>query len=239
MSWIKMRVNLDTDPAVISIASRLKLPELHVVGLLWKVWAWADQHTESGNAVCVTHVTLDRFTGVTGFANALRKAGWLTGKDHALTFPNFDRHNGASAKLRGKTAKRVANFRNAKGVTNVTHPPLPDKRRGDKIDTPTEYPEGLRTEAFRKVWEEWESHRREIKKPITPTSRKQQLQNLAKMGEPKAIETIQHTIFKGWQGLKEAETNGTHQRTNAESRRNVGTANEGRSSQYAGVGKVQ
>lgn len=234
-----MRVNLDTDPAVIGIATRLKLPELHVIGLLWKVWAWADQHTESGNAVSVTNVTLDRFTGVTGFANALRKVGWLTGKDNALTFPNFARHNGATAKLRGKTAKRVANFRNAKGVTNVTHQPLPDKIREDKNSTPTEYPEGLRSEEFVKVWSEWESHRKEIKKPLTPTSRANQLQNLAAMGEAKAIETIKHTIFKGWQGLKEPENNGTHQRSNAESRRNVGTANEGRSDQYRGVGKVQ
>lgn len=233
-----MRVNLDTDPAVISIASRLKIPELHVVGLLWKIWAWADQHTADGNAVSVTNVTLDRFTGVTGFANAMRKAGWLTGKDHALTFPNFDRHNGASAKLRGKTAKRVANFRNAKGVTNVTQPPLPEKRREEKIGTPTEYPEGLRSEAFKKVWKEWEAHRKEIKKPLTPTSRESQLQHLSAMGEAKAIETIQHTIFKGWQGLKEPEKNGTHQRSNAESNRNLGTANEGRSSQYAGVGKI-
>jgi hypothetical protein len=231
-----MRVNLDTDPAVIGIASRLKIPELHVVGLLWKVWAWADQHTADGNAVSVTNVTLDRFTGVTGFANALRKVGWLAGKDNALTFPNFDRHNGASAKLRGKTAKRVANFRNAKSVTNVTHLPLPDKRREEKICTPTEYPEGLRSESFRKVWEDWEKHRKEIKKALTPTSRQEQLQNLAKMGEAKAIETIKHTIFKGWQGLKEPD-NGTHQRSNAQSGRNTGTANEGRTSQYAGVGR--
>lgn len=238
MSWIKMRVNLDTDPAVIGIASRLKLPELHVIGLLWKIWAWADQHTADGNAVSVTSVTLDRFTGVPGFANALRKVGWLTGKDNALTFPNFARHNGATAKLRGKTAKRVANFRNARSVTNVTHSPLPDKIREDKKDTPTEYPEALRSDRFKKVWAEWESHRKEIKKPLTPTSRIKQFQHLAEMGEAKAIETIQHTIFKGWQGLKEPD-NGTHQRSNAgSSGRNVGTANEGRSSQYSGVGKT-
>ena len=238
MDWIKMRVNLDTDPSVIGLAARLKLPELHVIGLLWKIWAWADQHTEGCNILGVTDVTLDRFTGVQGFANALRKVGWLTGKGNALTFPNFDRHNGQTAKLRGKNQKRIAEYRNRKPVTDVTPKVLPDKRREDKIGTPTEYPEGLGSDRFKKVWEEWESHRKEIKKPLTPTSRQQQLQNLAVMGEAKAIETIQHTIFKGWQGLKEPE-NGTHQRNNTGSNRNIGTANEGNASQYAGVGKVQ
>ena len=242
VSWIKMRVNLDTDPAVIGIASELGIPELHAIGLLWKVWSWADQHTETGNRISVTSVTLDRFTGVTGFANALRKVGWLTGKDGALTFPKFDRHNGLTAKLRGKTQKKVSKWRNQKTVTDVTRKRLPDKRREDKnIDTPTEYPTELATERFKKVWGEWEKHRKEIKKPLTPTSRTKQLAYFAKLGEEKAIEMLEHTIFKGWQGPKgPEEKNATHQRSNAPgSNRNAGTANEGRSSQYAGVGRTQ
>lgn len=100
-------------------------------------------------------------------------------------------------------------------------------------------PEGLRSERFEKTWSDWEQHRKEIKKPLTPTQRKAQLAHFAKLGEEKAIAAIEHTIFKGWQGIKEPEqNNGTHKHSNTESRRNVGTANEGRSSQYAGVGKV-
>lgn len=123
--WIKMRVNLDTDPAVFELAAELALDELSVVGRLWKVWAWADQHCVDGNAVGVTGVTLDRIVGVTGFAAALRKVGWLEGDDGLLVFPHFDRHNGQTAKKRGLTANRVARFRNAAGVTNA----LAEKRR--------------------------------------------------------------------------------------------------------------
>ena len=127
--WIKMRTNLDTDPRVIEIATRLGIGELQVVGMLWKVWSWADSHTLDGNAIRVTDVTLDRFTLVTGFADALRKVGWLEGHDGLLTFPRFAEHNGQTAKNRAETKERVAKHRNAKPVTDVTPKPLPEKRR--------------------------------------------------------------------------------------------------------------
>ncbi len=131
--WIKMRVNLDTDPAVFEMAAELGQDELSVVGRLWKIWSWADQHCVDGNAVGVTGVTLDRIVGVTGFAAALRKVGWLQGEEGMLVFPHFERHNGQTAKKRGLTAARVAKFRNARGVTDA----LSEKRRVEKNKTPS------------------------------------------------------------------------------------------------------
>jgi hypothetical protein len=133
--WIKMRTNLDSDVRVIELASMLGLPELHVVGCLWKLWAWADMHTHDGNAIRVTGVTLDRFTGVDGFAEALRKVGWLEGRDNALSFPRFAEHNGQTAKNRAETKQRVAKHRNAKAVTDVTGNTLPEKRREERDTT--------------------------------------------------------------------------------------------------------
>lgn len=135
--WIKMRTNLETDVRVIEMAATLDIPELHVVGCLWKLWSWADMHTHDGNAIRVTCVTLDRFTGVTGFADGLRKVGWLEGRDNALTFPRFAEHNGQTAKNRAETQQRVAKHRNAKSVTSVTQKPLPEKRREEKSITHT------------------------------------------------------------------------------------------------------
>ena len=77
--WIKVEVSLDTKPEVFSIACELDRDPLHIVGMLWKVWAWADTHTLTGNAISVTTVTLDRLTNCQGFADALRKVGWLEG----------------------------------------------------------------------------------------------------------------------------------------------------------------
>jgi hypothetical protein len=130
--WIKMTVQLDTDPSVIQIAAAVGLDELGVVGRLWKVWSWADQHSVDGNAVRVTCSFLDRITNCPGFAKAMRDAGWLEGRDSALTFPHFDRHNGHPAKKRALTKDRVNEHRNARSVT----PALPEKRRVEKKKSP-------------------------------------------------------------------------------------------------------
>ena len=135
--WIKMRTNLDTDPRVCEIAAQLNMTELHVVGCLWKLWSWADEHTVDGNAVRVTKLTLDRFVCVSGFADALRNVGWLEGRDSALTFPRFSEHNGQTAKTRALTAKRVAKHKvsgERKGNASLTVDALPreEKRREEK-----------------------------------------------------------------------------------------------------------
>jgi len=129
--WIKMRTNLDSDPRVIEMASELGTSELHIVGCLWKVWAWADSHTLDGNAIRVTDVTLNRFT-CAGFCDALRKVGWLEGRGNSLSFPRFAEHNGQTAKKRCETKERVAKHRNANSVTDVTQKVLPEKRREEK-----------------------------------------------------------------------------------------------------------
>ena len=126
--WIKMRSNIDHDWRVVRMAELLGIPELHVVGCLWKVWSWADQNSEDGNALCVTDVTLERYTSVTGFAHAMRQVGWLSGESGALTLPNFTEHNGQTAKKRAKTQARVQKHRNA----FVTLKALPEKRREEK-----------------------------------------------------------------------------------------------------------
>jgi len=141
--WIKMRCNLDTDWRVIQIACQLEMSELHVVGCLWKLWTWADQNTADGNAVSVTDVTLDRFTGVTGFASSMRNVGWLTGENYQITFPNFVEHNGSTAKKRAKTQQRVTKHRNARSVTDVTLKALPEKRREEKSITHTHTEENV------------------------------------------------------------------------------------------------
>jgi hypothetical protein len=146
--WIKMNTALDTHPKVVSIAAALDLDELHVVGLLHKVWSWADQHSLDGNALSVTYSFLNRITRVSGFAEALRDVEWLCGDEGSLTFPRFHEHNGKTAKSRAQTARRVANHKkgnaegNAKGnaesnaesnATSVTSAlPREEKRRDNK-----------------------------------------------------------------------------------------------------------
>jgi len=56
---------------------------------------------------------------------------------------------------------------------------------------------------FKLFWANWEQHRKETKKPITPTSRKQQFAKLAEMGERRAIEALKHSLAGGYAGIYE------------------------------------
>jgi hypothetical protein len=140
--WIKVECSTPDKPEVIGIADRLGLLPQHALGSLFMVWRWFDQHTENGNARCVTTLTVDRLSGVTGFAQAMIDVGWLVvNDDGTLTLPGFCRHNGKTAKTRANTANRVAKFKkstggfdgigNANGNAEVTPGALPreEKRR--------------------------------------------------------------------------------------------------------------
>ncbi len=105
--WIKMRVDLIDDPAVAGIAIRLDLDEYSVVGRLHKLWSWADRHTTTG-VVTITARWIDKHLECSGFAEAMVAVGWLDmdANNGTVSFPNFDRHNGASAKTRCDAAAR-------------------------------------------------------------------------------------------------------------------------------------
>ncbi len=86
--------------------------------------------------------------------------------------------------------------------------PIPKKstRKRDSFDPLTEeIPVGLDSEAFRIAWREWVQHRSEIKKPLKPTSCRQQLHQLATWDQRRAIAALRYTIAQGWQGLREPE----------------------------------
>lgn len=58
---------------------------------------------------------------------------------------------------------------------------------------------------FLMFWNNWKQHRIEIKKKLTPTTKKQQLAKLAEMGEPRAIAALKHSLEKGWTGIFEPQ----------------------------------
>lgn len=201
--WIPIRCNLLNDPAVIAVAAATGLDEYAVAGRLLKLWAWANEHTTDGNARGVTEKWIDRFVSAECFANGLISAGWLLIEDGKVVFPNFDRWNSQSAKARVLTAKRVANYRsqNGNGRNVTTALAKEEKRREEETPLPPE----LNTPTFRESWKAWQTHRREIKKPLKPTMLSRQLKKLAGMGIDRAVRCVEHTIEKGWIGLREPD----------------------------------
>ena len=110
--WLKFDSSTPDKPEVLAITVAMGWddPDL-TVGKLLRVWRWFDQQTIDGNAVGVTAALLDRLLGVSGLCAAMAKVGWLLITDDGLSLPNFDRHNGKTAKDRALTAKRVANHK--------------------------------------------------------------------------------------------------------------------------------
>lgn len=96
---------------------------------------------------------------------------------------------------------------------NVSSPnplPLPKQKRTRNKSAgfdPSghELPEELKAESFLKAWADWIKHRKEKRKPLTPTSTERQLQSLASMGLERAITAINHSIEKGWVGIFEPD----------------------------------
>lgn len=104
--WIKMRNDLSEDPAVIEIAAKLGLDEFAVVGRLQCLWAWADGQSRDGHARGVTSAWIDRKVQRDGFAQAMCDVRWLAVDAVGVTFPNFDHHNGETAKTRALAGNR-------------------------------------------------------------------------------------------------------------------------------------
>jgi hypothetical protein len=77
--------------------------------------------------------------------------------------------------------------------------------RKQKLKKETELPspplELVSIPGFLEAWEDWKQHRKEIKKPLTPTATKEQLAALGKSSDPVAM--IRHSIASGYQGLFE------------------------------------
>jgi len=109
--WIKMGVHLRTHPKVVRMASALRADRLRVVGGLWAVWCIFDAHTDDGLLEGYTLQAIDDDLGWKGFAAAMQSIGWLEESESGLHAPDYDEHNGPSAKRRASETKRKAESR--------------------------------------------------------------------------------------------------------------------------------
>ncbi len=129
-----MRLDLYEDPAVTYMAERIGQREEVVVGYLHRIWAWASRQSQDG---CVKHVTLTslgRVTSLPDFPQLMADAGWLEhgvdtdGKPY-ISFPNWDRWLGESAKKRISASRRKQKER----VTKMSQNSVTQKKKKDHI----------------------------------------------------------------------------------------------------------
>lgn len=138
--WIKMRMDLQTHPKIVRIMSATGSDKFRVIGGLHAVWCIFDQHSDNGKLQGYSPEMMDSVIGWTGLADALIAVGWLSFDAETLVMPEFDSHNGKSAKRRADDTKRKRESRicpqdvrkvsadeSEKSVTRE------EKRREDKI----------------------------------------------------------------------------------------------------------
>jgi len=127
--WIKMRSNLWDDPRVARLVDLTDSSEAAVIGGLYWLWATADQHTADGFMPGLSCRQIDRKTGIQGLGQALVDIGWIEADADGVSIVNFEDHNGASAKKRAQTAKRVANHRSG----NAAETPLNESSNAPSV----------------------------------------------------------------------------------------------------------
>ena len=208
--WIKMEVTLSEKPEVLAISAKTGMEPDLVVGRLFRVWRWFDQHTEGGKAPGVTLQTLRYAIGNTPGADeflvAMRDVGWLTVTDDGLELPRFERHCGATAKTRAETARRVAKHRSSAKRPAKAKPAAPDADPAE----PESEPRPARFSARKHlasagvpdgVIDDWLSHRKAKKAPVTETAIAGIEREAAKAGV--SLESALSTMCaRGWSGFK-------------------------------------
>lgn len=137
--WIKWTKGLERKREVLMIAAALGRTPEEVAGRLMRLWDWCDdniteEQIDSDGHAFVTlgsdqvHL-IDALAGVTGFADAMTAAGWIIQRNGSLTFPNFSRHNGKTAKSRALSTKRKQAERSRFGHADDGTKVRPEKRR--------------------------------------------------------------------------------------------------------------
>lgn len=110
--WIKMRSDLFTHPKVVRMASALQADTIRIVGGLMFVWTLFDAHSVDGEIDGYTLEAIDGLVRWPGFADAMTKVHWLVEMGESLVLPEFETHNGASAKRRAQDSDRKKLVRN-------------------------------------------------------------------------------------------------------------------------------
>ena len=114
--WIKMRCNLWDDPRVAQLCDLTSRGEAEIIGGLYWLWTSADQHSEDGIMPGLSAKSIDRKTGIKGFAAALIEVSWLADHPEGVRIVRFEEHNGRSAKRRCSESVRKMSARDADNV---------------------------------------------------------------------------------------------------------------------------
>ncbi len=222
--WIKFEAVTPDKCEVHQMADALAIDPDAVVGKLLRVWIWANQQTVDGNAPSVTKSLIDRITHVSGFADAMIAVAWLDDSAGTISFRNFDRHNGNTAKTRALSQTRTKKHRSTSQTCNADTVTKPlqqrDQRREEKsslsgsakLPDPGEcvIPENCNTPLVLEAAARWFAYLRLEAPDKIPPDGSPQLEafwrEVSRTGPETFPKTVDVCIRNNWKNLRELET---------------------------------
>lgn len=189
------------------------------VGALVAVWGVTRHRGKrAGDDLFVANARadlVDDICEIPGFGDAMVKVGWITESKDGLSFPRFfeDFNVEPNELQKEKNKIRQQRFRDKRNAPrNVTkrrkRNAREEKRREEKENNNTPlFPHELNDQSFLESWTAFETHRKEIGKAVTPTSRGRLLTKLSRWGSARSVAAIEYSIGKGWQGIFEEQEN--------------------------------
>lgn len=110
-NWIKVCHDTPRKPEILRVARLSGLHPDEVFGITMRLWLWVDQVSHDGELTGLTiedcHAAVTPEARHERYINAIISVGWLAQRDDGTIYvPNFDRHNGLSAKARAQSVER-------------------------------------------------------------------------------------------------------------------------------------
>jgi len=215
--WIKMRIDLMEDPAVMQMADELGIREEAIVGYCHALWSWVSRQCHADTVTGVTLASLGRRINLPGFPELMCDVGWLeydeSGDRPVIRIPNWDRHLSQSAKKRANDANRQASRR--KSVTQASRSTCDnsvtreEKRREEK--NIHSHPQA---EEFAKEWTRWCEFRFSVDgRQIPEVQAESILMELHRRGPEKAKRDIDFSIQKGARSILDSDNDFGKQRS--------------------------
>ena len=202
--WIKMRIDLMEDPAVMQMADELGVREEAIVGYCHALWSWVSRQCHADSVTGVTLVSLGRRIGVPGFPELLVDVGWLeydeSGDRPVITIPNFERHLSESAKKRAlsneRKRKQRAKMSRTERDKSVT---TEEKRREENIYLSL-------CHGFEDEWKRWCDYFLATQgRDLDQISAETTLMELSRRGPEKAAKDITFSILKNAKSILDSD----------------------------------
>jgi hypothetical protein len=217
VDWIKMRVDLRAHPKIVRLATGLNSDRFRVIGGLHAVWCIFDAHSSDGILDGYSPATLDDLIGWPGFSAQMIAVKWLLDDGSSLGIPDFDEHNGKSAKARAQDTKRKK-ITKSNGENSGSQPdenrtreekrredskPIKTKAKAPAVPTFDPRPDLAAHQVDEQTINDWLALRAKKRAPVTPTVLLQ-LQREAEVAGMTLDATLALCCVRGWTGFEAA-----------------------------------